>query len=138
MRIRVLVLGAALLAGVTACGDSSAVGPSTSAGTAAPTSTPSAAAVAGNAVTIHNFAFTPASITTPVGTTITWTNSDGAAHTVTSLSGPASFDSRPDTSTPPKGISPGKTFSATLTKPGTYSYHCEIHQFMTGTVTVTG
>ncbi len=82
-----------------------------------------------NKVTIANFAFSPASITVRAGTTVTWTNNDSTAHTVTEndgQSGPASGD-----------INPGRSYSFTFTKSGTYHYHCAIHSSMTGTVLVT-
>ena len=82
-----------------------------------------------NAVTIDNFAFSPANITVKKGTTVTWTNKDSATHTVTSTSGPASFDSG--------NLPNGKTYSFTFNTAGTYQYHCTIHSGMTGTVTVT-
>src|SRR5215212_8146649 len=34
-------------------------------------------------------------------------------------------------------MKPGTNFSQTFTTPGTYTYHCEIHPQMTGTVVVT-
>jgi plastocyanin len=88
-----------------------------------------AAPVAGNAVTIKGFAFAPAALTVKVGTKVTWTNQDSDAHTVTSQdnSGPLSS----------AALSTGQTYSYTFTKPGTYSYLCTIHPFMTATVTVT-
>ena len=55
-----------------------------------------APAISAVAVTIQNFAFTPAAITVAAGTTVTWTNKDAATHTVTSNAGdPAAFDSGP-------------------------------------------
>ena len=48
-----------------------------------PTGAP-AAPVAGNAVAITGFAFSPAALTVKAGTTVTWTNKDSDAHTVTS------------------------------------------------------
>ncbi|MGQ0528589.1 MAG: OmpA family protein, partial [Panacagrimonas sp.] len=41
-----------------------------------------AASSGGAAVTIVNFAFEPAQLTVPVGTTVTWTNQDGSSHLV--------------------------------------------------------
>ncbi len=38
------------------------------------------------AVTIDNFSFSPADITVPAGTTLTWTNRDDIPHTVPSTS----------------------------------------------------
>jgi amicyanin len=99
--------------------------------TAAPGDTSSssapAAPVAGNAVTIDNFKFDPATLTVPVGSTVTWTNKDEEPHTVAAKDG--SFHS---SSLDTKG-----TYSFTFTKPGTYDYICSIHPFMTGTVVVT-
>jgi plastocyanin len=80
-------------------------------------------------VTIQSFAFNPQVITVKVGTTITWTDKDGTSHTVTSVSGPASFDSG--------RLNPsGGTFKFTFSQAGTYSYHCMIHPSMTATVIV--
>lgn len=78
-------------------------------------------------VDIQNFAFSPATITVPVGTTITWTNRDSADHTVTSRSGV--FNSGT--------LSPNDTFSFTFNTPGTFDYFCRIHPSMTATVIVT-
>ena len=81
----------------------------------------------GTAVSIVDFAFQPASIEVPAGSTVTWTNTGAAPHTVTADDG--AFDSGQ--------LKPGATFSQTFTTPGTYTYHCEIHPQMTGTVVVT-
>ena len=40
-----------------------------------------------NDVEISGFAFAPASITVPLGTTVIWTNKDAAPHTIVSDSG---------------------------------------------------
>ncbi len=77
-------------------------------------------------VTISNFAFQPAQITVPVGTTVTFTNNDAMAHTVTSDAG--IFDSG--------NLSTGQTYTYTFTKAGTCPYHCAIHRSMKGTVIV--
>jgi len=78
-------------------------------------------------VAIQNFAFSPQTLTVAPGTTVVWTNKDTAPHTVTSDTGAwtASND-----------LATGKTFSLTLTKPGTYTYHCAIHPTMTATLIV--
>lgn len=88
-----------------------------------------AAPVAGDAVAVKNFAFSPASLTVKVGTTVTWTNQDTDAHTVTSQNNAGPLASQ--------ALSTGQTYSYTFTKAGTYSYLCTIHPFMTATVTVT-
>jgi plastocyanin len=87
---------------------------------------PTAAAVAADSVTIHNFAFGPQVVAIKAGTTVHWTNMDTEAHTVTSDTG--AFGS--------PVLQPGAGYSYTFTKPGTYSYHCTIHPFMTAKVVV--
>ena len=87
---------------------------------------PTSAPVAADSVTIHNFAFGPQVVTVKAGTTVHWTNNDTEAHTVTSMTG--AFNS--------PVLQPGAGYSFTFTKPGTYSYHCTIHPFMTATVVV--
>ena len=80
-----------------------------------------------NAV-IEGFKFLPPSIQTEVGETVTWTQKDDAAHTVTITSGPESFDSG--------RLGKGQKFSKTFSKPGTYQYICTIHSNMKGTIVV--
>ncbi len=78
------------------------------------------------AVKIDNFVFGPQTITVPVGTTVTWTNSDDIPHTAVSTDGV--FKS--------KVMDTDEKFSYTFTKAGTYSYYCSIHPKMTGKVVV--
>jgi uncharacterized protein (TIGR03118 family) len=79
------------------------------------------------AETINNFAFTPTPLTITAGSKVTWTNQQqGVPHTVVSDAG--TFSS--------PVISDGKTYSVTLNTPGTYTYHCSIHPFMTAEITV--
>jgi plastocyanin len=79
-----------------------------------------------NIISIRNMAFSPATFTVNMGTTVTWVNDDAAAHTVTADNG--SFDSG--------AIQPGAKFSHTFSTAGNYGYHCTIHAGMTGTVIV--
>ena len=79
-----------------------------------------------NEVYIANMAFSPSTLTVTVNTTVTWTNNDGIAHTVTSTTG--LFDSG--------SIASKGTYSYTFTTAGTYSYKCNIHPTMTGTIVV--
>jgi plastocyanin len=91
--------------------------------TTAPSTT--APSTAGTAITIQGFKFSPASLQAKVGDTITVTNQDGTNHTVTAVDGTfdtGAFDSG------------SKTFS--VTKAGTFDYHCNIHNFMTGVIKV--
>jgi plastocyanin len=84
-----------------------------------------------HAVTIKvvsgRMAFDPATKAITRGDTVAWTNTMSMEHTVTSDDG-SSFDS--------KEIEPGKTFSYTFNDAGSFPYHCEIHGFMKGTITV--
>jgi plastocyanin len=79
-----------------------------------------------NEVFIQGMAFSPSSITVSAGTTVTWTNKDAIAHTVTSLTN--LFNSG--------NLNSGGTFSYTFATAGSYSYYCSIHPTMTATVTV--
>jgi plastocyanin len=96
-------------------------------GAASPAACPASTPAAGASVTIANFAFDPAEITVPVGTTVTWTNQDDVPHTVTS-DDKKTFGSA--------GLDTGDTFQFRFTKPGTYGYFCSIHPMMTGKVIV--
>jgi plastocyanin len=77
-------------------------------------------------ISIANFAFDPATLTIPSGTTVTWTNNDSASHNVTGDDG--SWGS--------KSLATGGTFSYTFTKAGTFSYHCGVHPSMIASITV--
>ena len=70
--------------------------------------------------------------TVKVGDTLTWTNVDGVAHTVTAGSGGRSnggFDSG--------FVGPGGSFQVKFDQPGRFSYTCTLHPFMSDTVMVT-
>ena len=79
-------------------------------------------------VTIDNYTFSPATLTVPVGTTVTWTNRDFEVHTVTADDTPPTFKSA--------GLDTDDSFSFTFNKAGTYSYHCSLHTRMTGKIVV--
>ena len=89
-----------------------------------PAASGTASAPAAASVSIAKFAFAPASMSGTVGQPVTWTNNDAVVHTVTSTA----WDSG--------DIAPGASFTFTPQQPGTYTYHCSIHPFMTGTLTV--
>jgi plastocyanin len=87
------------------------------------------------------FCFSPQTLTVTSGTTVTWSNSTSADHTVT----------RCDTAACPVGpgtgtdaafgsglLGAGQTFSVTFHGLGTYNYYCQIHGYtiMHGTITV--
>jgi YVTN family beta-propeller protein len=84
------------------------------------------AAKAGARVSIVNFSFAPPSIAIVSGQSVTWTNDDGAPHGLVYKDGAKGVDL----------LMPGKTFSRTYEKPGTYDYVCAVHPYMTGKVVV--
>lgn len=83
---------------------------------------------ASNTVAMSGMTFYPVQITVKVGTTVTWTNNDGYAHTATSDSG--LWDTG--------AIAGGHSASHQFTTAGTYPYHCTYHAAMgmKGTVIV--
>jgi plastocyanin len=91
-----------------------------------PTSPPAPGVVAVMIVQGADFAFSPATITIPLGTSVRWTNATSAPHTVTAS---GSFDSGT--------IPPGGTYTRTFNQLGTFTYLCAIHPNMTGSVIVT-
>ena len=85
-------------------------------------------------VTLQNFAFNPASMTVPKGTTVTWVNQDTAEHTIVNdAQGPVARGALFTSNPLPKGASYTYTFDTT----GTYPYHCSLHPSMKATVIVT-
>ncbi len=78
-------------------------------------------------VDIYQMTF-PGDITVKKGTTVTWNNKDNFAHTVTSDDG-ATFNSG--------NLAGGASFSYVTTTAGTFTYHCNIHSNMHGTLVVT-
>ena len=75
---------------------------------------------------ISGYAYQPVTVTAGVGSRITFTNHDATAHTATSNK-PAF-----DTGT----LKPGHSGTVTLKQAGTYTYYCQFHAFMHGTVVV--
>jgi len=86
-----------------------------------------ASGASGDAVTISDFKFAPASLTVKSGAKVAVTNEDSAPHSVTADDGD-SFD----TGT----LGQGSTQSISVTKPGSYAYHCTVHPYMKGTLVV--
>lgn len=125
MRKQRILIGAIVLAAIfalAACGAGNGTETTSTGGTQ------TTAGNAGTSVSIEGFAFSPAVLTIPVGTTVTWTNNDGTNHTVTSDGG--AFDSG--------ALGSGDTFQFTFDEAGSYPYHCTIHPNMTGTIVVEG
>lgn len=85
-------------------------------------------AAAAPAATVHikNFAFVPATIAVPAGTTVRFVNDDAEAHTVTAVD--KSFDSA--------GLDTGDAWTYRFTTPGKFAYFCALHPYMRGTVII--
>ncbi|MGB0855805.1 MAG: PEFG-CTERM sorting domain-containing protein, partial [Nitrosopumilus sp.] len=66
------------------------------------------------------------------GETVTWSNDDTAAHTVTSGSAAGGADGVFDSGL----FTAGTTFSQTFEEEGTFDYFCMVHPWMVGSVTV--
>ena len=118
---------------VAACGGGAASPAASSPPSTAPSSSaaslaPSSGGGAGVAAKIVNFAFDPPTITAKVGDTVTWTNEDGAPHTVTLDDGSGGS----------QNLAKGATFEHTFNTAGSFGYHCAIHASMKGTVEVSG
>lgn len=127
--VLVVVAGGGVFLATRNSSDTKTTNTTSSTSTNSSSSSKTPTATAANKVSISNFAFSPASITVKKGTTVTWTNNDSVAHTVTEndgQNGPSSGN-----------MDPGKSFVFTFDNPGTYKYHCAYHSGMTGTVTVT-
>jgi len=129
--------GAALLAG---CNDASSDASTTQ--MPSPTASEATSAQAGlqgdagssdesTTVAVQGFLFRPEVIEVPVGTTVTWANTDQILHTVTSGEPDAAtglFDGQMDGA--------GTSFSRTFDAPGRFLYFCSRHLHMQGEVIV--
>jgi len=79
-----------------------------------------------------NECYIPAIVSIQTGGTVTWSNDDTAAHTVTSGSPQNGPDGKFDSSL----ILGGKTYESTFQNAGSYDYFCMVHPWMTGKVQV--
>ena len=77
-----------------------------------------------SALTTTAFGTNPLNIS--VGTTVSWLNSDSTTHTSTANGGTWSSGN----------IAPGARFNFTFQSTGQFTYHCQIHPGMTGTIVV--
>lgn len=77
-------------------------------------------------IVARGLAYRPTRLTLKVGDAVAFRNEDNVAHTFTADDG--QWNSRT--------VEPGKVYAYTLPQPGTYTFHCEIHPRMKGTITV--
>jgi plastocyanin len=75
-------------------------------------------------VTIDNFEFSPTPLKVKSGAKVTVRNADSASHTLTADKD--AFDTGE--------IEGGSSATVSIKKPGTYAYHCSIHDFMKGRI----
>ena len=74
----------------------------------------------------EQYKYQPADITVEAGSKVVWTNDSDAPHTVTADDD--SFDH--------DGIDPDESAEQVFDTAGDFAYHCDIHDYMTGTVHV--
>jgi plastocyanin len=79
-------------------------------------------------IVIDNFSYSPAEVTIPAGTKVTWVNHDDVPHTATSSRMPRLFNS--------KTLDTDEEFSFVFTAPGAYDYFCALHPKMTARIIV--
>lgn len=79
-----------------------------------------------NSVSVQNYAFSPASLTIQKGANVTWKNDDSVQHTIVS-------DTQAFTS---PTLNKGDVYTFQFNNTGTFPYHCSIHTYMIGTITV--
>ena len=86
--------------------------------------------------TLGDKGYSPNPVDVKVGQTVVWTNKDSVQHTITS-GAPGSADSGKEfDSGLTKLLNPGSTFQHTFAKAGTFTYYCQLHPTMLGTVKV--
>lgn len=138
MRLRHALIASLLVASVALVGCSSngsdgaaKEDPTTTAAPDGGATTTAAEGGGGGAETVDivDFAFDPDSLEVKVGDTVTFTNSDSATHTATAEDdAPEAFNT--------DDIEGGAEAEVTFDTAGDYAYICSIHDYMTGTVTV--
>jgi plastocyanin len=78
-------------------------------------------------LSIHNFTFTPQTLTVKAGTPVTWVNKDDIPHGIASANNAFKKSGALDTD---------DSYSFTFTAPGTYKYFCYLHPNMVGSIVV--
>lgn len=82
-----------------------------------------------NTVIVKDFEFSPATLTVPVGTTVTW-----------QFAGPTPHSSTADAASTEKWdsgvLASGKTYTHRFNTAGSFPYHCDPHPYMKGTIVV--
>jgi len=118
MSLRVAAAAGVLLV-CAACGSKS---PSTP--TPVPVNVP--VSIVPSAASQGSNAYNPNPVAIKVGDSLTWTNNDTRNHTMTENTGAWNSGN----------IAPGQTYTLAFTTKGTFTYHCNLHSGMSGTVNV--
>ena len=83
-----------------------------------------------NTIVLRDFSYAPSKLAIKKGTKVTWTNRDDAHHTVTPTSGANDFVAS-------QLLGKDESYEFTFNTAGIYTYKCEPHPYMKGTVEVT-
>jgi plastocyanin len=125
MNLRFALASIVLLA-VAACGSGYSGSTPTSPSTGGTNTQGTPVSIVSGASVKTNTAFAPSPVVIAPGGTVTWTINANTSHT----------SSADDGSWNSGNIAPGAQFSRTFANAGSYTYHCQIHPGMVGTVTV--
>jgi plastocyanin len=119
-----------------AASETASTGTSSTSNAAAPASSGLSISIPAGAATPGNPSYAPDTLTVKKGDVITVTNDDTAPHTATSGAGPEDPNSAKlfDTSIIMAGDK--AQINTDSLEPGDYDYHCTVHPFMKGTITV--
>ncbi len=117
----------------TAAATSTAAASQSASASASESAEPSDGGASGEmTVTLQNFAFSPTTLTVPVGSTVTFENKDATEHTATNgKDGQKADDALFDIK-----LATGASDTFTFDKAGTYDVTCLIHPSMNMTITV--
>ena len=141
--LRLLLIGTPIMALLlAACSGGTTATPTTAAATSTAASPSASASESASAepsggagemtVTLQNFAFSPTTLTVPVGSTVTFENKDSTEHTATNgKDGQKADDALFDIK-----LATGASDTFTFDKAGTYDVTCLIHPSMNMTITV--
>ena len=118
-----------IIGGVIAAGGMKKTATQTTTKSSSTSSALTEGAVATMDIKIENYMFLPMVTKVKVGDTVTWTNMDTVHHNVVADQKSADAPDGPL-------IGKGETYSFKFTKAGTYTFHCDPHPYMHGTVVV--
>ncbi len=126
------LLLAACSGGTTSTPTTAEATQSATAATASAATTESGSAAGEMKVSLQNFAFSPTTLTVPVGGTVTFTNNDSTKHTATN----GKDGKKADAALFDLQLEPGASGTFTFDTAGTYDVTCTIHSQMNMTITV--